>query len=507
MLRLSRLLRRKVAPTLPALRVGHRRQRAPPGLAVRPGARPSRRRRRGGRAAGCRTAAPASARPRARARRRAACRSAARRRWRSSPSSHRASHCCQSARRRCRFYCRHRLRPCEGSSAPPATCRTGGSTAAEISGVRSGAAAGRARASVASYDEDTTTMGVEAARLALRSRADGAEPDALWFATVDPAYLDKTNATAIHAALRLDADVPRSTSAARSAPASARCAPRSTAAGPMLVVTADLRDGLPDERRRGRRRRRRRRGARRRRRRRRPVIAEYLGAASATEEFIDRWRTPGDATLEAVGGAVRRDEVRAARRAGVERRARRRPELTPEQVDRVIVTGTHARAVAVAHEPARRRRRTRVVDDLVGDRRQHRRRARRAAARRPRSSSAEPGRGHRAGRRSPTAPTCWCSARPTRSRRTRRRGRSRRRSSDGAPVPYGKFLVVARHGHGRAAAPARARPHLGRRSPGARGLEVRLRRVARPDRAARCTCRRSACRARATRSTTWSRRR
>ena len=76
-------------------------------------------------------------------------------------------------------------------------------------------------------------MGVEAARLALRERADGAEPDALWFATADPAYLEKTNATAIHAALRLDQlDVPRSTSAARSAPASGRCAPRSTAAAP-----------------------------------------------------------------------------------------------------------------------------------------------------------------------------------------------------------------------------------------------------------------------------------
>ena len=54
---------------------------------------------------------------------------------------------------------------------------------------------------MASHDEDTTTMGVEAARLALRS-APGAAPDAIWFATATPAYLDKTNATAIHAALR-----------------------------------------------------------------------------------------------------------------------------------------------------------------------------------------------------------------------------------------------------------------------------------------------------------------
>jgi 3-hydroxy-3-methylglutaryl CoA synthase len=43
---------------------------------------------------------------------------------------------------------------------------------------------------VASYDEDTTTMGIEAARLALRSASEGAEPDALWFATATPAYLE-----------------------------------------------------------------------------------------------------------------------------------------------------------------------------------------------------------------------------------------------------------------------------------------------------------------------------
>ena len=59
---------------------------------------------------------------------------------------------------------------------------------------------------VASYDEDTTTLGFEAARLALRP-LDGPEVDALWFATAAPAYLDKTNANAIHAALRLDANV------------------------------------------------------------------------------------------------------------------------------------------------------------------------------------------------------------------------------------------------------------------------------------------------------------
>ena len=39
-----------------------------------------------------------------------------------------------------------------------------------------------------------------------RAAPSGDPVDELWFATADPAYLDKTNATAIHAALRLDTD-------------------------------------------------------------------------------------------------------------------------------------------------------------------------------------------------------------------------------------------------------------------------------------------------------------
>src|SRR5689334_7711053 len=66
-----------------------------------------------------------------------------------------------------------------------------------------GGAPGRGQRAVASFDEDTTTMGFEAARLALRSAGDAA-PGALWFATAEPAYLEKTNAAAIHAALRLE---------------------------------------------------------------------------------------------------------------------------------------------------------------------------------------------------------------------------------------------------------------------------------------------------------------
>ena len=64
-----------------------------------------------------------------------------------------------------------------------------------------GQGGGRGTRTVASYDEDPTTMAVEASRRALRTT--GAVPDLALFATVSPAYADRTNATALHAALRL----------------------------------------------------------------------------------------------------------------------------------------------------------------------------------------------------------------------------------------------------------------------------------------------------------------
>ena len=64
-----------------------------------------------------------------------------------------------------------------------------------------GSGGGKGSRSVASYDEDSTSLGVEAARIALRSAPADAVVHDLIFCTTAPAYLDKTNATAIHAAL------------------------------------------------------------------------------------------------------------------------------------------------------------------------------------------------------------------------------------------------------------------------------------------------------------------
>src|SRR3954449_12543712 len=107
-----------------------------------------------------------------------------------------------------------------------------------------GVGGGRGTRTVASYDEDTTTMGFEAARLALKSAGDVA-PDSLFFSTVTPAYVDKTNATTIHAALRLDESVLAFDlgGAQRSVSGALRTALAQP--GVVLVVGADIRTGLP----------------------------------------------------------------------------------------------------------------------------------------------------------------------------------------------------------------------------------------------------------------------
>jgi hydroxymethylglutaryl-CoA synthase len=208
-----------------------------------------------------------------------------------------------------------------------------------------GGAPGRGERTVASFDEDTTTMGFEAARLALRS-VGGASPDTLWFATAEPAYLEKTNATVIHAALRLEPQVAvlDVNGAVRSGIGAFLAASRST--DEVLVTVAGIRGGLPmsadeaeggdgaaallvgndgDD----------------------PVIAEYLGGASETEEFVDRWRTPGSPRSqrweERFGETV---YVPMVERTWNE--ALKACELSPGQVDVAVVTGNHARAVRAA---------------------------------------------------------------------------------------------------------------------------------------------------------------
>ena len=169
----------------------------------------------------------------------------------------------------------------------------------------------------------------------------------LFFATTVPAYADKTNATAVHAALRLPAD------------ALAVDMAGAVRSGVGALVTAAALGGADHggARRyphraagqRGRAGRRRRRGRlrllRRGRRAGLPVLAEVIGQGCATAEFLDRWRAPGAAASrvweERFGEQVYGPLAEAAMADALKQAG-----LLPGQVDHLIVAGLPARAVS-----------------------------------------------------------------------------------------------------------------------------------------------------------------
>jgi 3-hydroxy-3-methylglutaryl CoA synthase/uncharacterized OB-fold protein len=197
-----------------------------------------------------------------------------------------------------------------------------------------GTPAGKGTRAAASYDEDSTSMGVEAARAALATTA--APVEELTFVTTAPPYLDKTNATAIHAALGLEQRIPAydAVGSVRSGSGAVRRAGEGT-----LLVTSDVRAGLPgsgDEAQGGD-------GAAAFLFGTENVIAERIGFGSSTAEFLDRWRVPGDA-------ASRQWEERFGETAYIPLAeaaladALKSAGITLEEVDHLIVTGVHPRA-------------------------------------------------------------------------------------------------------------------------------------------------------------------
>ena len=207
----------------------------------------------------------------------------------------------------------------------------------EIAGALGGRA-GKGTRAVASYDEDTTSMAVEAARIALRGAT--ASLERLYFATALPAYADKTNATAVHAALDLgeSALAVDMSGAVRSGVGALLAASESPVAA--MAVLSDIRIGLPgggdesaggdaaaafvfggDA----------------------EPVADVLGFAAATQEFLDRWRVPTERVSRsweerfgehAYGPLADAAFADACKQAG----------LTPEQIDHLVVAGVHPRA-------------------------------------------------------------------------------------------------------------------------------------------------------------------
>ena len=204
-----------------------------------------------------------------------------------------------------------------------------------------GTGGGRGTRAVASYDEDTTSMATEASRNALAART-GLVVDALSFSTTDPAYLDKTNATAIHAALGLASSAMAADLGGSVRSSIAALLAGVSSPGTTLAAFADTRCGLPgsgdeanggdaaaaivfgEE------------GA----------VAELVGRGHSTSEFLDRWRIPGDSASKIweerfgegeyvpLAGPAVTDALKAAG-------------ITLEQIDHLVVGGVHARAQGV----------------------------------------------------------------------------------------------------------------------------------------------------------------
>ena len=209
-----------------------------------------------------------------------------------------------------------------------------------------GSGGGRGTRAVASYDEDTTTLGVEAGRRALAVGPGAANVQDLFFSTPDPGYLDKTSATTVHAALGLTraCGAYDFAGSSRSAVATLLQGVQAAAAGrTTMAIVSDLRTGLagsaeerdsgdgaaalvctPD-------------GA----------VAELVGRGAASDEFLDRWRVPGEADShvweERFGEELYVPLAREAFAAALKDAG-----LAEGDVDHAVVTGLHARATKAA---------------------------------------------------------------------------------------------------------------------------------------------------------------
>jgi len=207
---------------------------------------------------------------------------------------------------------------------------------------RAAIGAGKGERAVASYDEDSASMAVEAARDALR---DGIEVDTLVFATTSPPYAEKLNAATVQAALDLPEGV-RSVElggcSRMGLGALLLGLDLATAGRRSLVCASDVVVGAPggaresqggdgavafvtagDE----------------------EALARAIGRASATTELLDVWRLPEERFAsqweerfgaEVLGPVMIDTATRALKDAGLE----------PSDLDTVILDGSNPRAAA-----------------------------------------------------------------------------------------------------------------------------------------------------------------
>jgi 3-hydroxy-3-methylglutaryl CoA synthase len=203
---------------------------------------------------------------------------------------------------------------------------------------------GKGTRSVAGHDEDATTFGVAASRRAILPIGGATSIGSIWFATTEPPYLDKTNATAIH-----DAIAAPDAAAAYDVNGAVRSGVGALRAGvaqgePSLVVLSDMRTGMPggtdeanggdgaaalvvgpatSEH---------------------DLLAELLSTASQSAEFLDRWREPTEAASKSwedrFGEQILVPLATTTLTAALEA-----AKVELADVDHLIVVGSHDRAV------------------------------------------------------------------------------------------------------------------------------------------------------------------
>lgn len=195
-----------------------------------------------------------------------------------------------------------------------------------------GQGGGRGARRVANFDEDTTTMGVEAARQISVAKRAGVK--SLWFSSSSPAYGIKTNASAVHAALNLSPVVP-SFDAGHS-PRSMIGALRAAASENGMAICSDVWSGLPgsdderlggdgafacvfgDET---------------------DSIAVIEGWHSWTMELLERWGAPG-APMQSWDDRFGAEALAEILPAFIQR-------VTTQPLDKVVVSGANPRSATL----------------------------------------------------------------------------------------------------------------------------------------------------------------
>jgi len=220
-----------------------------------------------------------------------------------------------------------------------------------------GVAAGKGERAVASFDEDSVSMAVEALRDALRG-APGANVQSLLFATTTPPYAEKLNAAIIGAAAQLPAEI-RAADLTGSVRAGLSALLQSAdavqgGASHAAVAMSDSRLGAPE----GKMEQSSGDGAAAFIIGSHNVIAEIEASASLTREFLDTWRMPSERFAHSWEERFALTQVYGPMLVNLIRSLLDKAKITPADLAKVVIDAPNPRAIdeavrALKLDPAR----------------------------------------------------------------------------------------------------------------------------------------------------------